>query len=66
MKKAVSITLEEDLVEWIDDIAKRSKLNRSTVIEMSIRVAYNLNKGINEELKRYLKEQLEKGRKSED
>jgi Ribbon-helix-helix protein, copG family. len=59
VSKQISITLDIEVLKWLDEAAKKLGISRSAVIEMSIRLSYDLkitmNRQIRRELQKYLK-----------
>ena len=63
--RQVTITLDEDVVHWLDQAARKLGLSRSAVIQMSIKLSYDLkmsaNRQIRREMKKYLKQHVREG-----
>ena len=60
VRKQVSITLEDEVLKWLDEAAKKLGISRSAVIEMSIRLSYDLKITMNRQLRRELQKYLKK------
>jgi len=60
VSKQISITLDSEVLKWLDEAAKKLGISRSAVIEMSIRLSYDLKITMNRQIRRELKKYLEK------
>ena len=58
--RTVTITLDEDVVRWLDKAARKIGVSRSAMIQMSIKLSYDLKMSAEKQIRREMKKQLKK------
>ena len=59
-KRNFSITLDDDVIAWLDEASKKLGISRSAMIELSLRLSYDLKTSMNRQIRRELKKLLKK------